>query len=199
MGKEFDSDSASGSSNKQYFPGLVPLIHAYLDIIDCDAETRLMVEDYLEFICKRASGDLVTTAEWMRNFVSAHPDYKFDSVVSEKIAFDLLEKCVGITKGTERPPEMFGTHACVVEADRSALEGGKDSAGGSGQSNLASLLPPRRMLRGSSFRDEVKTISQCSLVRALIAKYSSKALQHRVRAENGFANTKAFLTTATKT
>jgi len=208
MGKKVDSNSKSSSSgDKQYFPGLMPLINAYLDIIDCDAETRFMVEDYIDFICKRASGDLVTTAEWMRNFVSAHPDYKFDSIVSEKIAFDLLEKCVGITQGTERPPELFGKHACVVEADSSAptlkvevaSDSDSDSGTGGRDINLASLLPPRRMLRGSSFREEVKTIAQCSLVRALIAKYSSKALQHRVRAESGFANTKAFLTTAMET
>jgi hypothetical protein len=35
------------------------------------------------------------------------------------------------------------------------------------------------------------------LVRALISKYSSKAQQHKVKS-NGFANTKAFLSSVTK-
>lgn len=41
-------------------------------------------------ICKRASGELKTTATWMREFVQNHPDYKQDSVVSEVIAHDLV-------------------------------------------------------------------------------------------------------------
>lgn len=190
MGKKVDMDSTD--TNAQYFPGLVPLIHAYLDIIDCDVETRRVVDDYLEFICQRASGDLVTTATWMRNFVSAHPDYKFDSVVSEKIAHDLLQKCVRISEGTERVTELFGQFGTFNNGASTTTTATPSTSFGS-TPTLTSLLPPRRMLRGSSFRDEVKTLTQCSLVRALIAKYSSKAQQHRVRAESGFANTKAFI------
>jgi glutamate--cysteine ligase catalytic subunit len=189
MGKRVDT--ATNVNDQQYFPGLVPLLHAYLDIIDCDVETRRIVDDYLEFICQRASGELVTTATWMRNFVSAHPEYKFDSVVTEKIAYDLLQKCVGISQGTVRVPELFGSFG-------NFNTGSDESSSNNVAPTVASLLPARRMLRGSSFRDEVKTITQCSLVRALIGKYSSKAQQHKVKAESGFANTKAFLATATQ-
>lgn len=41
-------------------------------------------------ICKRASGELKTTATWIREFVQRHPDYRQDSVVSESIAHDLV-------------------------------------------------------------------------------------------------------------
>ena len=184
MGKKKDMTS---TNNDQYFPGLIPLTHAYLDIIDCDVETRRIVDDYLEFICQRASGELVTTATWMRNFVSSHKDYKFDSVVSDQIAYDLLQKCVGISQGTEKVEELFGRFGHFDE----------EQSKGTSTPTIAGFAA-RRMLRGSSFRDEVKTISQCSLVRALIAKYSSKAQQHKVRAESGFANTKAFLAMATE-
>lgn len=33
-----------------YYPGLLPLIYAYLDYINCDAATMKRVEEYLEFI-----------------------------------------------------------------------------------------------------------------------------------------------------
>ena len=190
MGKKVDVNSTEYSSTEaeQYFPGLVPLIHAYLDIIDCDMETRRVVDDYLDFICARASGELTTTATWMRNFVMAHPQYKFDSVVSDTIAYDLLQKCVAITEGTERVEELFGQFG-NFSSDASS----SSSSFGGTTPTLNTLLPPRRALRGSSFRQEVKTITQCSLVRALIAKYSSAANKHRVRAESGFAKTKAFL------
>ncbi len=41
-------------------------------------------------ICKRASGELQTTATWIREFVQKHPAYKHDSVVSQEIAHDLV-------------------------------------------------------------------------------------------------------------
>jgi len=69
-----------------YFPGLIPLIFAYLDHINCDSVTRQRIEMYLDLIKRRATGELVTPATWMRNFVRNHPEYKGDSVVSDGIA-----------------------------------------------------------------------------------------------------------------
>jgi glutamate--cysteine ligase catalytic subunit len=69
-----------------YFPGLIPLLYAYLDHINCDKVTRSRLEMYLDFIERRAVGELVTPATWMRKFVRSHPDYKRDSVVSDQIA-----------------------------------------------------------------------------------------------------------------
>ena len=69
-----------------YFPGLIPLVLAYLDHINCDAVTLERVTTYLTFIEQRATGELVTPATWMRNYVRNHPSYKGDSVVSDEIA-----------------------------------------------------------------------------------------------------------------
>lgn len=41
-------------------------------------------------ICKRASGELKTTAYFIREFVQKHPAYRQDSVISEAIAYDLV-------------------------------------------------------------------------------------------------------------
>jgi glutamate--cysteine ligase catalytic subunit len=70
-----------------YFPGLIPLIHAYLDYIHCDAVTRQRLNTYLRFIEQRALGELVTPATWMRGFVRSHPAYRHDSVISDEIAY----------------------------------------------------------------------------------------------------------------
>jgi glutamate--cysteine ligase catalytic subunit len=63
---------------------------------------------YLDFIEKRATGELVTPATWIRNFVRNHEDYKFDSKVSDSIAYDLLTACQEIGEGTRTAPELLG-------------------------------------------------------------------------------------------
>lgn len=69
-----------------YFPGLIPLVFAYLDHIQCDYLTMERMTKYLDFIEKRATGKLLTPASWIRNFIRSHEDYKFDSVVTDSIA-----------------------------------------------------------------------------------------------------------------
>lgn len=86
------------------FPGLIPLINIYLDTRNIDAESRAMVDGYMSLLSKRASGELMTTAAWMRKFVTSHADYKQDSVVSHKINHDLLDACHRITKGELHVP-----------------------------------------------------------------------------------------------
>ncbi|XP_037932315.1 glutamate--cysteine ligase-like [Teleopsis dalmanni] len=71
------------------FPGLVPLIRSYLQSMEVDTDTHCTIEQYLRFIQKRASGEFVTTATWIRTKVLQHPDYKKDSIVSDSINYDL--------------------------------------------------------------------------------------------------------------
>ena len=98
----------NGTGKEQYYPGLIPLVYAYLDYINCDEETLGRVSKYLEFIKKRAKGELLTPATWMRKFVTQHADYKGDSVISEEIAYDLMMTCKGIGEGTISCPELLG-------------------------------------------------------------------------------------------
>jgi glutamate--cysteine ligase catalytic subunit len=72
------------------FPGLVPLIHSLLDAAKLDSETRKVLNGYLTFVAKRASGELWTPAKWMRHFIQTHEKYQGDSVVSEEICYDLV-------------------------------------------------------------------------------------------------------------
>lgn len=43
----------------------------------------------------------MTTATWLRRFVTSHPGYRMDSVVTGEIAFDLVVACqdIGLVRG----------------------------------------------------------------------------------------------------
>lgn len=90
------------------FPGLIPLMESYLSNVDVDIDTRCTISQYLKLISKRASGELLTTAQWMRKFVEVHPDYRKDSFVSETICYDLINTFDRISKGEVGAPELFG-------------------------------------------------------------------------------------------
>jgi len=98
----------SGGNSQGTYRGLVPMILAYLDVIGTDSITLRQVSTYLDFIVARAAGELMTPAAWMRNYIRTHPDYKFDSVVSSRIATDLMAKCHRIGQGLEKVPELHG-------------------------------------------------------------------------------------------
>ncbi|XP_069107021.1 glutamate--cysteine ligase catalytic subunit-like [Argopecten irradians] len=86
------------------FPGLIPLIEKYITNVDTDVDTCCTLSNYLKFISKKASGELKTTSKWIREFVRGHPDYKFDSVVSETINYDLMKLCTSISTGEMMSP-----------------------------------------------------------------------------------------------
>lgn len=94
-----------------YFPGLVPMIYAYLEHINCDALSYQRIDMYLTLIVERALGKTMTNAAWMRDFVRRHPDYKQDSVVGPTIAHDLMKACNDIGTAALQPKELFGSLA----------------------------------------------------------------------------------------
>uniref|UniRef100_A0A3Q3BLU2 Glutamate--cysteine ligase n=1 Tax=Kryptolebias marmoratus TaxID=37003 RepID=A0A3Q3BLU2_KRYMA len=97
------------------FQGLIPILNWYLENMEVDVDTRCTILNYLKLIKKRASGELMTMAKWMREFVAKHPEYKQDSVITDKINYDLLKKCDRIAKGEEQCPELFGNPVNRVE------------------------------------------------------------------------------------
>jgi glutamate--cysteine ligase catalytic subunit len=181
MGKSFE-----GTNHR--FPGLFPLIYAYLDIIECAPDTRLKIENYCNFLYMRSTGKLMTTATWMRKFVTSHPSYQNDSVVSDDIAYDLMVACADITSGKTKCSELFGDFS--IHPHQSPKT--DSSAKGSGTDNAPRT--PTRKLRGASFREEVKTMWQCNLIKQLIEKYSSKVGDHTLGSQAGtFKSTTAYL------
>lgn len=104
-------------NGKGCFPGLVPLINSYLGSMDVDADTHCTIQQYLKLIQKRASGELLTTASWIRKEITEHEEYKHDSVVSERICYDLLKKGKDIQDGIRPCPELLGANVGSKTAD----------------------------------------------------------------------------------
>jgi len=51
----------------------------------------------------------MTTARWMRDFITKHPEYKHDSVVTETINYDFVNECHQVLNG--KPcPELLIQH-----------------------------------------------------------------------------------------
>jgi hypothetical protein len=107
---------------KGSFPGLVPLIFAYLDVIECDAETRTAVDHYLRFVTGRATGEIMTGASWQRAFVAGHPEYRQDSVVPPSVVYDMLQRLDAIAAAREAAPSLLGPLAPLpITVTESAL------------------------------------------------------------------------------
>jgi len=143
-----------------YFPGLIPLILAYLDHINCDTATRNRLTAYLDFIEHRARGDLVTPATWLRNFVRNHPAYKNDSIVNDEIAYDLTKACRDIGEGRLHVPELLGRFKIEPISPDGAYEVKLDSSRVQNE-RLVGLL--RRYTRRQSFSAGSNTALRASL------------------------------------
>lgn len=90
-------------------------------------EARATIERYLAFVAARASGEILTTATWLREQITSHPEYQHDSVVSEGIAFDLLKTVQQISRGDLWPVDLLGgrftlTTAEELEQEQKSLE-----------------------------------------------------------------------------
>ncbi len=55
------------------------------------------------------AGELLTNAAWIRKFVHSHPDYHYDSIVSEKVTYDLVRRLKDISEDVVPCPELLGT------------------------------------------------------------------------------------------
>ncbi|XP_027500715.1 glutamate--cysteine ligase catalytic subunit isoform X2 [Corapipo altera] len=90
------------------FPGLIPVLNSYLENMEVDVDTRCTILNYLKLIKKRASGELMTVARWMREFIAQHPAYKQDSVITDEMTYSLIWKCNQIAQGQAECPELLG-------------------------------------------------------------------------------------------
>lgn len=105
-GEQTDDSMVQISANEiinggSTFIGLIPLIERYLDTTQVSAEDRANLAPYLKLVGDRAAGRIMTGARWQREFVLRHPEYKHDSVVSESIAYDLLQAMAKLEAETD--------------------------------------------------------------------------------------------------
>lgn len=91
-------NSSPGTSLND-FPGLLPILDSYLNSLDLSVDVRCDLTRYLDFIRRRADGTLWTGAKWIREFVRSHPAYQGDSVVGERVAYDLVRAVREVTEG----------------------------------------------------------------------------------------------------
>ena len=65
-GKEASAIDRVAGRQGDGFPGLIPAIYGYLEALGCDTLTIGRLSPYLTLLQKRASGELLTTAQWIR-------------------------------------------------------------------------------------------------------------------------------------
>ncbi|KAL5112948.1 Glutamate--cysteine ligase catalytic subunit [Taenia crassiceps] len=94
-------------NGSETFPGLISLIRQYLSMIEIDPNTAFSIHQYLNLISRRASGELPTTARWLRYLIQRHPDYRGDSVVSVRITNDLVAECLAVSQGEANKTEIL--------------------------------------------------------------------------------------------
>ncbi|GAA5922707.1 hypothetical protein JCM1841_001112 [Sporobolomyces salmonicolor] len=105
---EFTLNEVINGSPARSFPGLLGVVRQYLSSLSSiSPQVRAQLDKSLDLVSRRAAGSLVTTATWMRDFVRAHPGYRFDSVVSREINYDLVKAVDEIERGERAAPELL--------------------------------------------------------------------------------------------
>ena len=90
--------------------GLLGYIDKYLlDVVGCCSERYDQLSRYLNFIRKRASGEIPTGAKYLRNLVLNHPDYRKDSLITPSIAADIIQA----SKDESWNEELLGPYISV--------------------------------------------------------------------------------------
>lgn len=74
------------------FEGLAPIVRRYLTDMNVENDIVAVLERYIAFIEERSTGKAPTPAQIIRDFVLNHPQYAEDSIVTEKIAVDLINR-----------------------------------------------------------------------------------------------------------
>ena len=71
-------------------------------------EDRKYVREKTNLLVRRAKGELLTGAAYIRKMVLEHPTYKKDSVVNDEIAFDICDKAAKLGLGLDWEPTLLG-------------------------------------------------------------------------------------------
>jgi glutamate--cysteine ligase catalytic subunit len=65
-------------------------MYEYMEERNYGSKQKEQLKMFLNFLVARSKGLVPTGAKYIRDFVTSHPDYKQDSIVSKKINYDLL-------------------------------------------------------------------------------------------------------------
>ena len=143
------------------FPGLIPLVRTYLDMIECDTATMCTVDSYLQLLELRATGQLLTAASWLRKYVSIHPAYQHDSQLTQPVVVDLMRAVVQIQSGECEVVQLLG---------KLKAQGGKDEA------QQAQSSGERVELKGAPRLLDLDDAQCCEKFRAYLSRHQT--MQH---------------------
>ena len=102
--KELTINEIFNGCEKYNYPGLIVYFKKIMNFM---FKTNNM-NNYIDFIEKRAKGEIWTDAKYIRNFVLNHEKYNKDSIVSDEINYDLIKHILLIQNGEIKPKEIFG-------------------------------------------------------------------------------------------
>lgn len=89
--------------------GLISSVLQYLELLGVDSETKAHLTPYISLLQKRASGELPTTARWIRNFVKSDPNHvKGSCKLSSVTADNLLLACEDLGLGKQSSASLNG-------------------------------------------------------------------------------------------
>ena len=95
---------------KEYnYPGLIPAIKKEINNNpNYDENARQNLLKFANHMEKKAKGEIWTDAKYIRKFISEHPKYNKDSIITEEINYDLINHLLEIQNGNLKPKELFG-------------------------------------------------------------------------------------------
>ena len=112
------ADIFHGNAGDDTMPGLLPLVHSYLDSLNMSETERQRLNRYLDLVAMRVDGRLMSTATYIRQFVQQHPAYRHDSVVSDEINYDLLCTLDRIERGEYEVPDFMPAWFAAYRRER---------------------------------------------------------------------------------
>ena len=143
--------------------GLVGLITEYLNALGCDSRTQCTLLQYMDLLKKRASGELPTAANFIRNFVKSHQKQPTgETQLHPEVIDDLLLLCADIGNGNADAMTLIGHESSKKEVRESRC--GKDMEGMKNRNVLlddvpgtyvpVSICTPPRSVSSSDSRNE---------------------------------------------
>ena len=95
---------------KEYnYPGLINVIKDEIKKnLDYNDKVKNEMLKFVNYIERKAKGEIWTDAKYIRKFVREHPKYNKDSIITEEINYDLINHLLDIQNGIIKPKELFG-------------------------------------------------------------------------------------------
>ena len=102
--KELTIDEIVNGCERYNYPGIMKLV---FDVMKEFYKTNEL-DEYMQFVARRAKGELWTGAKYVREFIKKSEKYKHDSIISDELNYELIEHLEKIQNGEIKPKEMFG-------------------------------------------------------------------------------------------